>query len=236
MCRVCCGPTTGGYAHCFACRTLLAQLKAPLAPVLPVEICPVPSPLYRVLMGYKESSIGELRRLLQAGVAKRLTDFYVNHQVCILAGLGGWAELIVPVPSTVRPPPSPLEQTLGFSILSLYAAVAGETGRMPYQLLHRTVASVGHMQADADAFAVCPDLASKVPGARILLFDDTYVSGARSQSAAAALRQAGARRVLIVPLGRVIRPDKSEAHAQFAKRYVDRQPPGRCVRCLRATD
>jgi hypothetical protein len=79
-----------------------------------------------------------------------------------------------------------------------------------------------------------------VAQARVLLLDDTYVSGARSQSAVGALRLAGAARVLIVPLGRVIRPDKVAEHAAFlqrsrAGRAADRadraeEPPcGRCV-------
>jgi hypothetical protein len=51
----------------------------------------------------------------------------------------------------------------------------------------------------------------------VLLLDDTYVSGARSQSAAAALQRAGARTV-IGPLGRVLRPDRIALHAEFLGR------------------
>ena len=58
-----------------------------------------------------------------------------------------------------------------------------------------------------------------VRGARVLLLDDTYVSGARSQSAAAALRLAGAVPV-IVPLGRVLRPDRIARHAAFLARHT----------------
>ncbi len=57
----------------------------------------------------------------------------------------------------------------------------------------------------------------------MLLLDDTYVSGARAQSAAAALRLGGARSVLIVPLGRVIRPERFASHAAF----MEERPGGK---------
>jgi hypothetical protein len=43
-------------------------------------------------------------------------------------------------------------------------------------------------------------------GAGVLLLDDTWVSGASAQSAAAALRMAGARHVAVVVLGRHLNP------------------------------
>ena len=59
----------------------------------------------------------------------------------------------------------------------------------------------------------------RLRGARVLLLDDTYVSGARSQSAAAALQRAGARTV-IGPLGRVLRPGRVARHADFLRQHV----------------
>ena len=43
-------------------------------------------------------------------------------------------------------------------------------------------------------------------GASVLLLDDTWVSGASAQSAAAALKRAGARHVAVVVLGRHVDP------------------------------
>ena len=45
-----------------------------------------------------------------------------------------------------------------------------------------------------------------VAGADVLLVDDTWVSGASAQSAAAALKAAGARRVALVVIGRHLDP------------------------------
>lgn len=51
-----------------------------------------------------------------------------------------------------------------------------------------------------------------VAGAGVLVVDDTWVSGGSAQSAAAALKVAGARRVAIVVLGRHVNPaDPSSA-------------------------
>jgi hypothetical protein len=81
-------------------------------------------------------------------------------------------------------------------------------------------------------------------GTRALLLDDTYVSGARSQSAAAALRLAGVATVVIVPVGRVLRPDRSAAHDAFLRAYRaptttsagSVQPCARCVQVPASTE
>jgi len=44
--------------------------------------------------------------------------------------------------------------------------------------------------------------AGRVTGVRVLLLDDTWASGASAQSAAVALKQAGARAVAVVVIGR----------------------------------
>jgi predicted phosphoribosyltransferase len=86
------------------------------------------------------------------------------------------------------------------------------------------------MQPHARAFAVPRSSRTAVSGARVLLLDDTYVSGSRAQSAGAALRGAGARSVLIVPIGRVLRPERIAAHAAFlAVRPTEEGHRPRCV-------
>ena len=46
-----------------------------------------------------------------------------------------------------------------------------------------------------------------VAGADVLVVDDTWVSGGSAQSAAVALKLAGARRVAIIVIGRHVNPD-----------------------------
>jgi hypothetical protein len=96
------------------------------------------------------------------------------------------------------------------------------------------------MRPDARAFELAPATAAGVRhGGRVVLLDDTYVSGARAQSAAAALRLAGAAAVIIVPVGRVLRPGRSALHAAFLETQrtddpASARPDDTCARCVQA--
>jgi hypothetical protein len=95
--------------------------------------------------------------------------------------------------------------------------------------LRRADGEIGHMRPNPGAFGVPPSWRTAVHGARALLLDDIYVSGSRAQSAAAALRLSGATTVVIVPLGRVLRPEKFSAHAAFVASGGDAGHRTRCV-------
>jgi hypothetical protein len=189
------------------------RLGLPLAPVLPAHLCPVPGPLYTVLMGYKESPVDEARRRFTPMVLRLFADFFVTHRRCLAAATADGVDLVLPVPSSARPGRTPLEAAEGLGDLSVSSVGPGATW-VP-RVLQRAEGRIGHMQPNARAFAVPDPWRATVRGARAVLVDDTYVSGARAQSAAATLRRAGARSVLVVPLGRVIRPERFAAHAAF---------------------
>ncbi len=53
---------------------------------------------------------------------------------------------------------------------------------------------------------------------RVLVIDDTFTSGSRSQSAASALQLAGASVVAVVPIGRYINPDFNERTGEYWNR------------------
>lgn len=226
-CRTCCGPTSPHFAHCFACRTVTTRLGVPLAPVMPVHLCPVPGPLYTVLMGYKESPVDDARRRFAQRVLHLFADFFVAHQACLARALGDGVVLVLPVPSSSRPGRASLEAVEGLDALSASAVSPGAIWAP--RVLQRSDGGIGHMRPNARAFAVPRSSRGTVRGSRVLLLDDTYVSGARAQSAAAALRRSGARSALIVPLGRVIRPDRFAAHAALMEGSPNGQ--GHRARC-----
>jgi hypothetical protein len=187
-------------------------------------------------MGYKEAPLAEERQRCAGQVDALCAWFLSDHARCVAAAAGqGLVDLVLPVPSTSRPGGSPLDRVNGLPA-HVEEALA-PTARWSPLLLQRTRGTIGHMRPNAAAFAVPPSARSTVAGARILLVDDTYVSGARAQSAAAALRRAGARATVIVPLGRLLRPDRSSLHAAFLVRSGllaggESAGAARCCRCV----
>jgi len=205
-----------------------------LSPVLPAHLCPVTGPLYAVLMGYKESPIHEVRRRLAGRVLEQFAHLFATHRACVVAAMGGGGvDIVLPVPSSSRPGPASLEGVEGLgelAVASLGSGSSGATARWMPAALGRAAGEIGHMRPNARAFVVPRSAHACVAGARALLLDDTYVSGSRAQSAAAALRLCGARAVLIVPVGRVLRPERFGAHAAFiAARPGDEGHRSRCV-------
>jgi hypothetical protein len=195
----------------------------------------LPGPLYSLLIGYKESPVAEVRRDFAVLIDGLFTTFLALHKTCVYKLLGGPSTLVLPVPSTTRPGPPPLDRAADLRDHVPAVLAANGTGRPLWcpDLLLRTTAPVAHMAAHPGAFEVPAWAEPLAARSRIVLLDDTYVSGARSQSAAAALRGAGASRVLIVPLGRVIRPDTIAGHAAFLRRSRrSRTARYRCARCV----
>jgi hypothetical protein len=221
VCHICRGPASGGRSVCFACRLIARRLGLPLAPVVPVRLCPLPGPLYTVLLGYKESPVAEARARFGALVRELLGAFLRARTGQLEERVGGPLHFVALVPSTHRPGPPPLGLVDG---LGVTVATVLPAARLAPDLLRRAAhrggsPPVSHMRPHPAAFMVPePDRADLI-GARVLLLDDTYVSGARSQSAAAALQLAGARPV-IAPVGRVLRPDRVALHAEFLRRQA----------------
>ncbi len=227
-CRVCCGPTSRRFVHCFACRAVAKLLKLPLSSVLPAHLCPVPGPLYRVLMGYKESPVDEARAHFSARVGELFAAFFIDHVGCMRSALGGSPDLVVPVPSSSRPDGASLERVPGL-IEALHGALGAQTTWSP-SALQRSGGEIGPMRPNPRAFALPASMRGAVHGSRVIVLDDIYVSGSRAQSAAAALRLSGAAAVLVVPLGRVIRPERLSTHAAFVA--ANGTANGHAARCV----
>jgi predicted amidophosphoribosyltransferase len=180
-----------------------------------------------VLLGYKESPIDEVRSSSSRRVRELFSELFADHLACLTTAMRGGADLVVPVPSSRRPGRAALERAEGLAEVTL-SALAPD-GRWLPSALRRADGEIGHMRPNACAFVVPPSLRTAVHGARAILLDDIYVSGSRAQSAAVALRLCGARTVLIVPLGRVLRPEKFGAHAAFVRAAGGAGHRARCV-------
>ena len=213
VCAVCRGPAGPGYARCFQCaqhdllgRGLLADT------VVPVSYAVKGTPLAASLWRYKSWRSPD--PAARACLLALLLAFLHDHGRCVWrhAGMPAPGRLAVVPTGCGRPGPHPL-LALAAPYLRLpvtgLAVRPGEQGRDP----------------NPDRF-----IAERTgPGASVLLLDDSWVSGASAQSAAAALKRAGARHVAVVILGRHVDPADPRSvplAARVAPRPYD---PDRCA-------
>lgn len=113
----------------------------------------------------------------------------------------GQIDALVVVPSTERPPPHPLEQ--------IVRSLALDTPTL--SILRRGPGDMNFRRPHPEGFLAQPT--SKAM--RILLLDDVYTTGARLNSAAAALATDGHHVAGAVVLARRINPDYDDAAARF---------------------
>ncbi len=211
VCPVCRGPARPDYLHCFRCGLHAESAPGLLADaVLPVSYALKGGRLAHDLWIYKSALAAG--RPARAALLALLLVFLRDHCGCAwrLAG-GGTPTHLAVVPSTRgRPGPHPLH-SLAAPVLALPWADLALRARPD--------------EPDPDDRDLSPDLFTAprpLPRARVLLLDDTWTTGSRAQSAAAALKLAGAARVVVVVVGRHLgRPD--EAMEPFGRLLRDRR-------------
>jgi hypothetical protein len=187
----CRGPAGAGFARCFHC-----QLHAESAPdlladaVAPVACVPKGSGLARGLWLYK-SARGGAREAGAALLALLLVFLHdEGERVWQRAGAAPTHACVVPS-GRGRPGPHPLRELLRGCLALPWA-----------ELLARPGGDTWARALDPGRFRAPRPLT----GAAVLLLDDTWTSGGSAQSAAVALRRAGARSVAVVVLGRHLPP------------------------------
>ena len=184
--------------------------------MVPVAVCRVGDHLHRVLRAYKDASAPGVRSRCVARLPRdHLHCFFRGHGACAAAAGGPW-DAVALVPSSV-PVPRPWlpagvpGTTQGVhpldAVVDDVPALAGSP-RIGLARRDGPGTAVGHLSPAAGAFGVN----GAVGGRRVLLVDDTWVTGARMRSAAAAaLEAAGARVVAMVVAGRVVDPARRRA-------------------------
>jgi len=192
VCNICLGPVGGTFSTCYACGMLeRAGLPVSLrSSAVPASIAPNPGRWYRRLATYKAG-----HPAFRAHLAA-LAWTYVERHEGALAGLaGGPLTLVSPVPSKRGRSyeDQPLRQALAV-VLPLQERL-GETLRFvpdPDVNLRR------------DYYPDCFDGGpTSVVGERVLLIEDSWVTGATALSAAGSLLSRGAEGVAILTLARV---------------------------------
>lgn len=176
------------YELCYACATGEQHLDA----MVPVAYSVAHEQLHHDLVRYKRYADPWVE-MAAARLALILGRFLEAHETCVAAAVGTSAfDVVTTVPSGQigRDEYHPLRRIVG----EMIASTAGRHER----LLHRSGARAKQRVFDSTRFQAVGRLA----GANVLLIDDTWTTGASAQSAAAALKAAGAARVGAVVIGR----------------------------------
>jgi predicted amidophosphoribosyltransferase len=177
-----------GYERCYTCAYGWNVLDA----VAPITYSVASEQLHRVLFGYKRLP-GQLARRLRLELAAILRRYLAGHERC-LARTAGTAsfELVTTVPSSDR------HRDDNHPLREIVSRALGPASRRHERLLRRTAFEIGEREFDALKYIA----ARPLDGDAVLLIDDTWTTGANAQSAAAALKAAGAGRVAALVIGR----------------------------------
>jgi hypothetical protein len=179
----------------------MTQVRRPCQTVVPISHYTIPGELHGVLRRYKDARCPRQRARDTRALGELVARFLRRHEACLAGGRD--FDLLATVPSSRgRPDPHPLIQVIRSDP---WLAARHQ------ELLARGPARLGHTRASDIGFS--PSRA--VGGARIVLLDDTWTTGARAQSAASALQSHGARVLAIVVVGRLVDP----AHSPLARRW-----------------
>jgi glutamine phosphoribosylpyrophosphate amidotransferase len=168
----------------------------PLVPAVAMTECRVGDDLHRRLRGYKDAPVAEVRRQCAAQLASLVARWLGADAAYLRQRFGSTWDVVATVPSSRRPAGAPVD-----AVVSLVP----QLDHLHRPLLVRGPAPTGHLAADRRGFA----LDRRVDRAwlrdrRVLVVEDSTITGARAQSAAAALRLAGARVVGVVAISRVV--------------------------------
>lgn len=215
ICAVCAVPMAEGGALCTACAAHRRQAQECGA----VTVDEVVFVAYTIagsqsdwdMHRYKTASPGPANPswMRTAGLA---AYFGLMHRGCLAAGQHGPVDAFAIVPSLGdRPPPHPLEALSAYLLPGIPA--------VPLSAAVREQGDRDQRRVFRPDFFVVPDRKA-VYGRHVVLVDDTWVTGSHLQSAAAALRQAGAAGVTGLVLARRLRPDWGTNAAFIAERIA----------------
>jgi predicted amidophosphoribosyltransferase len=179
---------TAGYARCYAC----AHGQDVLDAMAPVSYSVGREQLHHALASYKRLG-GDVARRLGATIGAILWRFLAEHETCLAHAAGaGRFDLVTTVPSgdQARDEQHPLRHIIG--------ELVGPTRDRHQRLLRRSNTDLPARAFSEHKFQTT----QRLKGQAVLLIDDTWTTGASAQSAAAALKGAGAGPIAAVVIGR----------------------------------
>lgn len=177
VCTICHSSAPPGRRRCAQCRRA-SRLEPP--EILPLALSVHGGPIHEHLRGYKDSPSPRARDRMSLRLAGLLAVFMQHHAPC----LGDW-DYVTCVPSASRVALEGVVRRVPRLSGHQRQVLAAHRAGAKRALDHRRIAVTSHVARD-----------------RVLLLDDTFVTGATLFSAVAALRSRGAEVVGPVVLGR----------------------------------
>lgn len=193
VCPICWTFHDPAFARCVSCVG-----ASELDIVVPISYAPRNGQLTLALRGYKDESLYATRYHHAMRLAAILWRFLIAHEsrVARASGVATFDVVaVVPSKTTHHDEARP-------GLRTIVGTVVEHTAARFERLLQPTDTELVGRYFNPGRYATSRELA----GASVLLIDDTWVSGSSAQSAAAALRRAGAAHVACVVIGRWLTP------------------------------
>lgn len=194
VCAVCWTAVNPEFRDCYTCNTARTKYGPRLADVVvPIAVAVKREQLAHELWHYKYDVDASVRSRLRTRLAAVLWRFLEQHEDHVAEALDiPRFEIVTTVPGT-RP------REGEHPLTSIVGTIVGHTrGRFQPLLAQGADAGKPHTLL-ADRYRPTCVLRN---GPTVLLIDDTWTTGGNAQSAAVALRRAGAAKVAIVVIGR----------------------------------
>lgn len=204
ICPLCRGFPRSGYERDRGCASNPEYLDA----IAPISYAPGLAQLHTALRIYKEGATQEVRARSRLQLAAVLWRFLALHERCIAVAAnspGFGLVTVVPSKTGTRDDHRP-------HLRELVGSTCRHTADRFERLLRPTDQSSAERRFSAGRFVAT----RRLNNADVLLVDDTWTTGASAQSAACALKAAGARCVGLVVIGRWVRTDFEDHGARLA--------------------
>lgn len=195
VCPICWTFHDPAYETCRACSRQEDHFDV----VAPITYSVHMGQMHDALRGYKDDPRREVRRYHSVRLTAILWRFLENHERCFADFAGGKRfDLVATVPSKSSERDDERNQ-----LRTIVGQWCGPTRERWRRVLHPADPPVLERLFSAARYVAD----AEVTGQRVLLIDDTWTTGGAMQSAAAALRQAGAAAVAGMVIGRHLHLD-----------------------------
>ena len=201
-CRFCLGICGLRYDNCYKCGNVwISQEPAIQRACDLIAACTVavqPSDWYNVMSQYKRGSPQQLYN--NSTLVATILHVWLNEHWGKLAdALSGFPTAAVVVPSRTAPIPTPLH-----GIVKGQPLLEGICYPCAIRYCGQAGSHWKHQRLEPGAFLVDHQVIS---GQRVILVEDTWVTGSTALSAALAVRRAGARSLVLISIARMVYED-----------------------------